>query len=109
MCVLIAVNQVGFGSVVPVLPLYASSFGVSPTAIGLTVAIYGLARFLLAVPAGRSAGRRGRRGAPAGGGATTGVGKPAGAVGAAYERFLGGRFPAGAGAPLGPAPAPSGG
>ena len=53
MCVLIAVNQVGFGSVVPVLPLYASSFGVSPTAIGLTVAIYGLARFLLAVPAGR--------------------------------------------------------
>src|SRR5204862_6336113 len=74
MCVLIAVNQVGFGSVVPVLPLYASSFGVSPTAIGLTVAIYGLARFLLAVPAGRSADRVGRRGTLAIGGATTVLG-----------------------------------
>ena len=57
MCVLIGINQLGFGSVVPVLPLYARSFGVSQAAIGLSIAVYGLARFLVAVPA---AGR-GRR------------------------------------------------
>src|SRR5437867_7433703 len=37
MCVLIAVNQLGFGSVVPVLPLYARSFGASQAAIGLAI------------------------------------------------------------------------
>src|SRR6266404_4442456 len=53
MCVLIAINQLGFGSIVPVLALYARSFGVSQSAIGLAIAVYGLARFLVAVPAGR--------------------------------------------------------
>ena len=60
-CVLIAVNQLGFGSIVPVVPLYAKSFGVSQTAIGLTIAIYGLARFLMNVPTGHVADRYGRR------------------------------------------------
>src|SRR5258708_1788862 len=46
MCVLVCVNQVGFGSMVPSLPLYASSFGVSASAVGLAVAIYGVARLL---------------------------------------------------------------
>ena len=35
---------------VPVLPVYARSFGVSRAAIGLSIAVYGLARFLVAVP-----------------------------------------------------------
>jgi len=64
MCVLIGVNQLGFGSVVPVAPLYAASFGVSPSAIGLTIALYGLARLL---PAGAGDHRRRvRRGISAG-------------------------------------------
>jgi MFS family permease len=100
MCVLIAFNQLGFGSVVPVLPLYASSFGVSPAAIGLTVAVYGLARFLLAVPAGRSADRLGRRSTLAIGGAATVLGNLACALAPSYELFLGARFLAGAGAAL---------
>jgi len=100
MCVLIAFNQVGFGSVVPVLPLYASSFGVSPAAIGLTVAVYGLARFLLAVPTGRSADRIGRRATLAIGGATTVLGNLACALAPTYELFLAARFLAGAGAAL---------
>ena len=37
-CILIAFNQLGFGSIVPILPLYAESFGVSKAAIGLTIA-----------------------------------------------------------------------
>ena len=48
MCALIAVNQLGFGSIVPVIALYARSFGVLQSAIGLAVGIYGLARFLVA-------------------------------------------------------------
>src|SRR2546430_460014 len=42
MCVLIAVNQLGFGSIVPVLALYARSFGVTQWAIGFAIAVYGL-------------------------------------------------------------------
>jgi MFS family permease len=100
LCVLIAFNQIGFGSVVPVLPLYASSFGVSPAAIGLTIAVYGLARFLLAVPAGRSSDRLGRRATLAIGGAATVLGNLACAVAPSYELFLAARFLAGAGAAL---------
>src|SRR5437763_13260601 len=61
MCVLIAVNQLGFGSVVPVLALYARSFGVTQSAIGLAIAVYGLARFLVAMPVGRLTDVVGRR------------------------------------------------
>ena len=53
MCVLVAVNQLGFGAMVPSLPLYAQSFGVPASAIGMAVAAYGLARFASAVPAGQ--------------------------------------------------------
>src|SRR5258706_7788621 len=60
MCVLIAVNQLGFGSIIPALALYARSFDVTQSAIGLAIAIYGLARFLVAVPAGQLADRFGR-------------------------------------------------
>lgn len=38
-CAVIAVNQLGFGSIVPVVPLYAESFGVSHGLIGLTIAV----------------------------------------------------------------------
>src|SRR5205085_3625885 len=100
MCVLIAVNQVGFGSVVPVAPLYAATFGVPPAAIGLTIAVYGLARFLFAVPSGRLADRIGRRGTLAFGGAVTVVGNLLCAIAPSYPLFLGARFVAGGGAAL---------
>ena len=74
MCVLIGINQLGFGSVVPVLPLYARSFGVSQAAIGLSIAVYGLARFLVAVPVGQLSDRLGRRPAFALGGLVTAAG-----------------------------------
>src|SRR4051794_2288724 len=100
MCVLIAVNQLGFGAVVPVLPLYASTFGVTVAAIGLTIGIYGLARFVLSLPAGRSADRIGRRPTLAMGGLLTAIGSLASAVAPTYEWFLLARFTAGAGAAL---------
>ena len=53
MCAIIAVNQLGFGALIPVLPLYAQSFGVPVSMIGFAIAVYGLARFAIAMPGGR--------------------------------------------------------
>jgi MFS family permease len=98
MCVLIGINQLGFGSVVPVLPLYARSFGVSQAAIGLAIAVYGLARFLVAVPVGHLSDRLGRRPALAIGGLITAAGNLFCAYAPNYPTFVGARFVAGIGA-----------
>ena len=100
MCVFIAVNQLGFGSVMPVLALYARSFGVGQSAIGLAIAIYGLARFLIAMPAGQLTDRAGRRGALALGGLITAAGNLLCAWAPTYATFITARFIAGAGAGL---------
>lgn len=98
MCVLVGVNQLGFGVVVPVLPLYAQSFGVPQTAIGLTVAIYGLARVLLSIPAAQVADRLGRRSALAIGGGLGALGNVWCALADTYVELVLARFVAGAGA-----------
>jgi len=100
MCVLIAVNQLGFGSIVPALALYARSFDVTQSAIGLAIAVYGLARFLVAVPAGRLADGLGRRQTLAMGGLLSAAGNALCAVAPTYAAFVGARFVAGAGAAL---------
>src|SRR5258708_15031625 len=100
MCVLIAVNQLGFGSIVPSLALYARSFGVAQSAIGLAIAVYGLARFLVAVPAGRLADHLGRRSTLAIGGLVSSLGNVLCALAPTYPAFVGARFVAGAGAAL---------
>ncbi|HEX7786794.1 MAG TPA: MFS transporter [Methylomirabilota bacterium] len=100
MCVLIAVNQLGFGSIVPALALYARSFGVAQSAIGLAIAVYGLARFLIAVPAGRLADRIGRRATLALGGLVSAFGNVLCAIAPTYLAFVVARFVAGAGAAL---------
>jgi len=98
MCALIAANQLGFGAVVPVIALYAQDFGVSQTAIGLTIAVYGLARFLVNYPSGQLADRLGRKPTLAIGGAVTIIGTVACAIAPNYPAFLAARFIAGAGA-----------
>jgi MFS family permease len=100
MCVLVAVNQLGFGGIMPVLALYAQSFGVSATAIGLAVAIYGLARFVVAAPSGRLADWLGRRPTLAIGGAVTAIGSLWCGLASSYPEFIVARFVAGAGAGL---------
>lgn len=99
-CALTVVNQLGFGSIVPVVPLYARSFGVPQSAIGLTIAIYGLARFLLNLPAGRLSDRLGRRPTLAIGSLIVVAGNLACALAPGYFAFLAARFVAGAGAAL---------
>jgi MFS family permease len=100
MCFLVGINQLGFGSVVPSLPLYAKSFGVTASAIGMAVGIYGLARFFIALPAGRLADQLGRRPSLAIGGLISGVGNLWCAMAHSYPEFLIARFVAGAGAGL---------
>ena len=98
MCVLIGVNQLGFGAVIPVLPLYAQSFDVSQLAIGATVAVYGLARVVLSVPTGWLADRAGRRVALLAGGLLSAVGNVWCGLAGSYEELVVARFVAGGGA-----------
>jgi len=100
MCVLIAVNQLGFGGIVPVLALYSRSFNVSQSAIGVAIAVYGLARFLVAMPAGRLADGLGRRPVIALGGLVTAAGNLLCAYAPGFGVLVTGRFVAGAGAAL---------
>jgi DHA1 family multidrug resistance protein-like MFS transporter len=100
MCVLVGVNQLGFGAMVPSLALYAQSFGVPASAIGLAVGIYGLARFSTAVPAGQLSDWIGRRPTLAIGGLISALGNLWCAVAAQYPEFIVARFIAGAGAGL---------
>ena len=100
MCVLIAVNQLGFGSIVPVLALYARSFDVTQWAIGLAIAVYGLARFLVAMPVGRLTDAVGRRAALTLGGLVTAAGNALCALAPSFAVFVAARFIAGIGAAL---------
>ena len=98
MCALIFANQLGFGAMVPSLPLYAETFGVSATAIGMAIAVYGLARFVTAVPSGLISDKWGRRPALAIGGLLSALGNFWSVFADAYPEFLIARFVAGAGA-----------
>ncbi|MBS0242007.1 MAG: MFS transporter [Proteobacteria bacterium] len=100
MCVLVAVNQLGFGAMIPSLPLYAQSFGVPASAVGIAVAVYGLARFFSAVPAGKLADKFGRRYALAAGGLISGLGNLWCATAHSFPEFIIARFVAGFGAGL---------
>src|SRR3954471_19740820 len=53
------VVALGFGLVVPVLPLYARSFGVTAAQVGLLVSAFAFVRLLCDLPAGRLVGRIG--------------------------------------------------
>lgn len=100
MCVLVAVNQLGFGAMIPSLPLYAQSFGVTASAIGMAVAAYGLARFAIALPAGQLSDRLGRRPTLAIGGLVSALGNLWCGLATSYPEFIIARFVAGAGASL---------
>ncbi len=100
MCVLIAINQLGFGAIVPTISLYAKSFGVSTFLIGMAVAIYGFARLFGAPCAGILSDKLGRRPSLALGGLVTALGNIICAVADGYPEFMVGRFVAGAGAGL---------
>jgi len=55
------IDLVGFGIVIPILPLYAERFGASPIVIGLLLAVYSAMQMLCAPLLGRLSDRIGRR------------------------------------------------
>jgi multidrug resistance protein len=57
----VAIDLVGFGIVLPILPLYAERFGASPATIGLLVASFSAAQFVCAPILGRLSDRIGRK------------------------------------------------
>ena len=59
--VTVFLDLVGFGIVIPLLPLYAERFGAGPVAAGWLVAVYSLMQFFFAPAWGRLSDRIGRR------------------------------------------------
>jgi multidrug resistance protein len=57
----VALDLVGFGIVVPILPRYAERFGASPTTVGLLVASFSIAQLVFAPIWGRVSDRIGRK------------------------------------------------
>jgi MFS family permease len=55
------IDLLGFGIIIPILPFYVRSFGVSDVFIGLLAASYSLAQFVAAPMLGRLSDERGRR------------------------------------------------
>jgi MFS family permease len=90
----------GQGVVTPVLPLFASDFGASAAAVGLTLSIFALARLLLNVPLGLLADRRGRRILLAFGPLVTGLGMVGSGLAVGITDLLAWRFVAGAGSAM---------
>ena len=58
---IVFINLVGFGIVIPLLPLYAESFGASPAAVGVLLASYSLAQMVATPYLGALSDRYGRR------------------------------------------------
>ena len=57
----VAVDLLGFGIIIPLLPLYAEDFGAGPAVVGLLFAAYSLAQFVFSPIWGRISDRVGRR------------------------------------------------
>lgn len=57
----VVIDMIGFGIVIPILPLYAQDLGASPTVIGVLASSYALMQFLFAPVWGRLSDRHGRR------------------------------------------------
>ncbi|MCG6964503.1 MAG: MFS transporter [Acidobacteria bacterium] len=58
---IVFIDLIGFGIIIPILPLYAEQFGPSPLAFGLLMASFSLMQFVFAPVLGRLSDRFGRR------------------------------------------------
>ncbi len=58
---IVVVDLIGFGVIIPLLPFYAEYYQASPAEVGLLMAIYSAAQFLAAPFWGRLSDRIGRR------------------------------------------------
>lgn len=58
---IVFIDLVGFGLIIPLLPFYAEHFQASPMVVGLIMAVYSLTQFIAAPFWGRTSDRIGRR------------------------------------------------
>lgn len=58
---IVFVDLLGFGILIPIVPLYASAFGASEFVVGVLIASYSMTQFLFAPILGRLSDERGRR------------------------------------------------
>lgn len=94
-CVATLISMTGHGIIAPVLPLFAKGFGVSATAIGLVVGMFGMARIFFNLPAGLLSQRFGQKvmmgiGLILTGLSTWSMGTAGGLAGLIFWRFLAG-------------------
>ncbi|MGH7545157.1 MAG: MFS transporter, partial [Gemmatimonadota bacterium] len=89
--------MLGVGIVAPILPLYAREFGVSVTAVGFLITVFGIARIGTDVPTGRLAERVGRRPLLVGGALAVAVGSLGFALAGTYAALVFWRFVQGVG------------
>lgn len=61
LCIEVVLIMMGIGLISPILPQYARTFGVNVTMVGLLITVFGVARILVDIPAGRLTDRLGRR------------------------------------------------
>ena len=59
--VIVFIDLLGFGLILPLLPFYADNYGASPTVVGLLAASYAAAQLVGAPVLGRLSDRYGRR------------------------------------------------
>jgi len=59
---IVMMDLLGFGLIIPILPLYAQRFSASPFEIGLLLAIYSICQFIASPIMGAFSDRHGRRG-----------------------------------------------
>ncbi len=95
-----ALMTLSHGIVSPVLPLYAQSFGVSLSLVGLLVAGFGIARLLANLPAGILASRLGRRQVLFLGSLVSTLGGLLSALAASFEQLVAARMLSGVGSAL---------
>src|SRR5258708_26609841 len=57
----VLIDFIGFGLIIPLLPLWAKRLGASPSGVGLVLTAYALAQFLFAPVLGSLSDRSGRR------------------------------------------------
>jgi DHA1 family multidrug resistance protein-like MFS transporter len=67
LCISTALMTTGQGVAVPMVPLFADSFGISAGQIGLAVSAFGLARFITNIPAALISDSKGRKAVLVGG------------------------------------------
>ena len=97
LCAATFLVMAGQGVVSPIIPLYASDFGVSASMVGLTLTVFAFARLILNVPAGLIADRYGRRILLIGGPLITAIGMFGSGQADGIWELLVWRFVAGAG------------